>query len=102
MSSVSLYSLRRQYVPTARNAGQPKDVTGERADIGQPLSERFGGRESRAAKRSFEGYLTLRNSDEWFIIAKISDAEQGSFIQYNESKGWSGFFYTKWLICERI
>jgi integrase len=33
--SVSPHALRRGYVTAARNAGQPKDVTGERVDMGK-------------------------------------------------------------------
>ncbi|QSG11384.1 XerD/XerC family integrase [Halapricum desulfuricans] len=38
--SVSPHALRRGYVTAARNAGQPKDVTGERVNMSGPILEK--------------------------------------------------------------
>ncbi|KTG30573.1 tyrosine-type recombinase/integrase [Haloferax profundi] len=56
--SVSPHALRRGYVTAARNAGQPKDVTGERVNMsGKVLDKHYDkGTNAEKAKRR-QGYL---------------------------------------------
>lgn len=51
--SVSPHALRRGYVTAARNAGQPKDVTGERVNMsGKVLDKHYDkGTNSEKAER---------------------------------------------------
>lgn len=54
--SVSPHALRRGYVTAARNAGQPKDVTGERVNMtGRVLDKHYDkGSHSEKAERRRE------------------------------------------------
>lgn len=52
--SVSPHALRRGYVTAARNAGQPKDVTGERVNMGGKVLEKHydhGNYDEKAERR---------------------------------------------------
>jgi integrase len=52
--SVSPHALRRGYVTAARNAGQPKDVTGERVNMGGKILEKHydkGSYDEKAQRR---------------------------------------------------
>lgn len=52
--SVSPHALRRGYVTAARNAGQPKDVTGERVNMGGKILEKHydkGSYDEKAERR---------------------------------------------------
>ncbi|SEL16741.1 tyrosine-type recombinase/integrase [Haloferax larsenii] len=52
--SVSPHALRRGYVTAARNAGQPKDVTGERVNMSGPVLEKHydkGAHNEKAERR---------------------------------------------------
>jgi len=57
-ASVSPHALRRGYVTTARNAGQPKDVTGERANLSGWILDKHYDKGSAAEKAERRrGYL---------------------------------------------
>jgi hypothetical protein len=48
--SVSPHALRRGYVTAARNAGQPKDVTGERVNMSGKVLHKHYNKGSSAEK----------------------------------------------------
>lgn len=56
--SISPHALRRGYVTAARNAGQPKDVTGERVNMSNEVLEKhydMGTTADKAKRR--RGYI---------------------------------------------